>query len=181
MLAGCDSNNLSSTAIAEAKSDASTARPAASLQEIMLAVIDPNVDALWNSISTTVTAEGVTEVRPETDEDWQTLHHHAILLQEVYNLLIIPGRKVAHVNSSTSSHDSELHADRIEDLIRLHWTDYVARAAALHDATQLAINAIEKRDVDGLEEAGSIIEAACEACHSQFWYPGDAPPKAILP
>jgi len=177
-LSGCNSSNTSTVEAAETKSEPSPARPTASLQEIMLAVIDPNVDALWNSISTTVTAEGVTEVRPETDEDWQTLHHHAILLREVYNLLIIPGRKVAQVNTSTSSHESELHAEHIEDLIRSHWADYVARAAALHDATQLAIDAIEKRDVDALEAAGSYIEASCEACHSQFWYPGDAPPDA---
>lgn len=178
-LSGCNSGNTSTAEAAAIPSKPHLARPSASLQEIMLGVIDPNVDALWNSISTTITAEGVIEVRPETEEDWQTLYHHAILLREVYNLLIIPGRKVAHENSSTSTYVTELHADQIEHLIHSNWPDFVARAAALHDAAQLAINAIEKRDVDALEAAGSFIEASCEACHAQFWYPGDAPPGAI--
>ncbi|MBC6905166.1 hypothetical protein DWB84_06790 [Saccharophagus sp. K07] len=180
-LAGCTGSHESGPLVAaETNTEQLPARPTASLQEIMLGVIDPNVDALWNSISTTISAEGITEVRPETEEDWQTLYHHAILLREVYNLLIIPGRKVAHENSSTSTYPTELHADQIGNLIHSHWPDFVARAAALHDAAQLAVDAIKQRDVDALEAAGSFIEATCEACHSQFWYPGDAPPGVVL-
>lgn len=151
-------------------------RPSATLQEIMLSVIDPNIDPIWNAISTETSAEGEIEVRPETDEDWAQLRQHAIALREVANLLVIPGRKVAHPGTSTSIHHSELQADAIEALIAAQWPAFVQRAQALHDATNLALDAIDAKDVAKLEEVGGVIEHTCEGCHSQFWYPGDVRP-----
>lgn len=151
-------------------------KPTATLQEIMLSVIDPNIDPIWNSISTVSTAEGITEVRPETDEDWEKLRNHAITLREVANLLVIPGRKVAHPEVSTSTHHTELHAEAIEALIAAQWPAFVQRAHALQDAAGLAISAIDEKNVDRLEEVGGIIEHTCESCHSQFWYPDDKRP-----
>lgn len=148
----------------------------ATLQEIMLSVIDPNIDPIWNSISTVSTAEGVEEIRPQTDEDWARLRNHAITLREVANLLVIPGRKVAHPEVSTSTHHTELHAEAIEALIVAQWPIFIERAHALQDAADLAIKAIDAKDVDKLEEVGGIIEHTCESCHSQFWYPDDKRP-----
>lgn len=153
-------------------------KPVATLQEIMLAVIDPNVDPIWNSISTESDADGVVETRPETDEEWQTLRNHTITLREAANLLIIPGRKVAHPETSTSIHHSELESHAIEELIKAQWPAFIARARALQDAAHLAVEAIDARDVDRLEEVGGIIEHSCEGCHSQFWYPGDKVPDS---
>lgn len=151
-------------------------KPSATLQEIMLSVIDPNIDPIWNSISTEITAEGTIEKRPETDEDWATLRNHAISLREVSNLLVIEGRTVAHSHANTSSHESELQAEAIQALIAAQWPEFIQRAHALHDAANLAVEAIDAKNVDRLEEVGGIIEHACEACHSQFWYPGDKVP-----
>lgn len=160
-----------STVVAE-----SNFRPRATLQEIMLSVIDPNIDPIWNSISTVSTAEGIEETRPQTDEEWATLRNHAITLREVANLLVIPGRKVAHSEVSTSTHHTELHAEAIEALINAQWSLFIDRAHALQDAADLAVKAIDAKDVDKLEEVGGIIEHACESCHSQFWYPDDKRP-----
>lgn len=151
-------------------------KPSATLQEIMLSVIDPNIDPIWNAISTEVTAEGTVEKRPETDEDWATLRNHAISLREVSNLLVIEGRAVAHSHANTSSHESELQAEAIQALIAAQWPEFIQRAHALHDAVNLAVEAIDAKNVDRLEEVGGIIEHACESCHSQFWYPGDSVP-----
>lgn len=151
-------------------------RPRATLQELMLSVIDPNIDPIWNSISTVSTAEGIEEIRPQTDEDWARLRNHAVTLREVSNLLVIPGRNVAHPEVSTSTHHTELHAEAIEALIAAQWSIFVDRAHALQDAADLAIKAIDAKDVDKLEEVGGIIEHACESCHSQFWYPDDKRP-----
>lgn len=162
--------------VASTASGISDFRPDATLQDIMLAVIDPNIDPIWNAISTETSAEGVTELRPQTDDEWLVLRNHAIALREAANLLIIPGRKVAHPNISTSSHRSELEGHAIEELIQAQWPAFVQRAHALQDAAGLAIEAIDAKDVDRLEEVGGIIEHSCEGCHSQFWYPGDKVP-----
>ncbi|HSC67018.1 MAG TPA: hypothetical protein VLC79_04985 [Cellvibrio sp.] len=169
-----EASNGKATLVATATNPATDFKPVATLQEIMLSVIDPNVDPIWNSISTEVTAAGTVEKRPETDEDWATLRNHAITLREVSNLLVIPGRDVAHAN--TSSHESELQAGAIQELIAAQWPEFVQRAHALQDAAKLAVDAIDAKNVERLEEVGGIIEHACEACHSQFWYPGDKVP-----
>jgi hypothetical protein len=155
---------------------ASPFKPSATLQEIMLAVIDPNVDPIWNSIKTTVSDKGVEEIKPTTEEDWAKLKLHALALREASNLLVIDGREVAHPTASTSIHPVELGPKEIEALIAANRPAFIKNAHALHDAATLAISAIDAKDVNALEAVGGTIEHACEQCHSQFWYPGDKRP-----
>lgn len=150
----------------------------ATLQEIMLYVIDPNVDALWNAVTTTVTKEGVVEKRPETEEEWIKLKGHAITLQEAGHLLLLKGRKVAAEGVSTSIHPVELSPAEIEKLIEANKKDFNKRAENLNRVASLAIKAIDARDAVALEKVGGQIEHACESCHSTFWYPNDQVPKA---
>src|SRR5687767_13080996 len=70
-------------------------RPTATIKDIMVSVIDPEADVLWNSVATIVTASGTEEREPRTDEDWATLRRSAIQLVEATNLLRVPGRHVA--------------------------------------------------------------------------------------
>jgi len=153
--------------------------PSATLQELMLAVIDPNIDPIWNAVSTEITQAGVIETAPQTPEQWERLRQHAITLREVSNLLVLDGRKVAVLDTSTSSHASELTASEIEQLIRVNKTDFVRHAHALHAAADLTLQAIEKRDIHALEQAGALVEHSCESCHSQFWYPHDKVPATL--
>ena len=55
----------------------------------------PNADVLWESVSTTINAEGTTEKQPRTDEDWKTVRRSAVALVEATNLLVMDGRKMA--------------------------------------------------------------------------------------
>lgn len=182
MVSGCDKQSVATAAAKSAaaapSASASHFKPSATLQEIMLSVVDPNVDPIWNSISTSVSAEGTIEKRPETEEEWTTLRNHAVSLREISNLLVIEGRDVAHSHANTSSHESELQAQAIQALIAAQWPEFIQRAHALHDAANLAVEAIDAKNVDRLEEVGGIIEHACEGCHSQFWYPGDKRPSS---
>jgi len=182
-LSGCEEKHTGSKTFSSDSSDLSVSiveenvfKPSASLQELMLAVIDPNVDPIWNAISTVSSQDGVVEVRPQTDEEWNTLRNHAVVLREVSNLLVVKGRKVAVEGSTTSIHHSELHPELIDTLINADWSDFVKHAHRLHDAADLAITAIDEKNVDRLEEVGGLIEHACEGCHSRFWYPGDKKP-----
>jgi hypothetical protein len=160
----------------ETDRDGSPFIPSATVQELMLAVIDPNVDPIWNSISTTISAAGVEEVQPQTEEEWLVLRNHAVTLREAANLLLIRGRKVAFEGASTSIHPVELVPGEIEKLINAKWPDFVENAHGLHAAANLALNAIDAKNIADLEAAGGVIEHACETCHSEFWYPGDARP-----
>ncbi len=152
-------------------------KPVATLQEIMKAVIDPNIDAIWNSVASISSAEGEEERRPQSDEDWQRLHQHALNVAEAGNLLLIESRPVAKAGVETSTGGAELSPQAIQDLIASQRGAFNANALALQDAAQLLIAAIEQKNVEELERAGGEVERACEQCHSQFWYPGDKRPE----
>lgn len=149
-------------------------KPSATIQELMISVVDPNVDPIWESIETISTASGVEEKHPKTDEDWTTLKNHAIALREVTNLLLIEGRKVATSNTSTVA--AELTPDEIEKLIAANRPAFIKNAHDLHEAVTQAIVAIDAKDVAALEAVGGVIDQTCEKCHMQFWYPGDKRP-----
>jgi len=155
---------------------ASQFKPIASLQEIMTSIIDPNADEVWNSVSTIVTASGIEERSPHTDEEWQAVRRHAVTLAEAANLLIIEGRPVAAPGSSTSSVPAEASAEEIQANIAAHRLEFASRAHALQAATQQAIAAIDAKNTEELVRAGGVIDQACEGCHAQFWYPSDKRP-----
>lgn len=152
-------------------------KPVATLQEIMTSVIDPNIDAVWNAVSTVSTANGIEERRPQSDEEWRVLRQHALTVAEAANLLLVENRPVAAPNATTSSGDAELAPAAIKTLLTERRDDFVARAYGLQIAAQSLIDAIDAKNVDQLEQAGGEVEQACEQCHSQFWYPGDSRPK----
>jgi hypothetical protein len=156
-------------------------KPFGTLQELMLSVIDPNVDPIWNSVSTTVTKEGVEEKAPSSDEEWAVLRKHAIALIEAGNLLQIPDRQVAVKGASTSIHPVEEDPKKIEALIRHNRADFDLKAQGLQEATKIALIAIDEKNPDALLKAGEGIEKACEACHSAYWYPNDKLPVSFKP
>lgn len=155
-------------------------QPTATIQDIMLSIIDPNIDPVWNSVSTVSTAKGTEERSPQTDEEWKVLRQHAITVVEASNLLLIEGRKAAPAGASTSIHPVELAPAEIEKLIAAKREAFVERSHALHDAAQKLVVAIDAKDVVALDNAGGQVEHACEQCHSQFWYPNDKRPTAQL-
>jgi cytochrome c556 len=152
-------------------------KPEATLQDLMQSIIDPNIDFVWNSVTTVSTVDGLEEKRPQSDEDWQAVRQHALTVLEVSNLLVMEGRPVASAASNTSSGGAELSALEIQHLIDTNRSDFIAKAHGLHDAMQQVIAAIDKKDVEEFEKAGGLVEHACEQCHSQFWYPNDQRPK----
>lgn len=149
----------------------------ATLQEIMTAIIDPNIDFVWNSVSSVSTANGSEERRPHNDEDWLMLRQHAQAVAEAGNLLLVENRPIATDNAITSSGGAELNPAEIKTLIANQRSEYIRRVHGLQAAAQGLIAAINAKNVDALEQAGGEVEQACEQCHSQFWYPGDNRPK----
>ena len=57
--AGCTSGSPDPT-----PNPSPTFRPVTSIQDIMLSVIDPSADAIWESVATIITYEGTEERRP---------------------------------------------------------------------------------------------------------------------
>ena len=52
-----------------------------------------------------------------------------------------------------------------------------AKIEALRNVGLEILEIVKNRKADELFEAGGNLDEACEACHIQYWYPGD---KALL-
>lgn len=146
-------------------------RATATIEEIMRHIVDPAADAIWESVVTEVSAAGVVEHVPETDDDWAVLRGHALTLVEATNLLLMPGRLVAAAGSRSEMPGVDLEPAEIEALLAespAAWTQFVL---GLHASGATVLDAIDRRDVEALLVAGDGLDLACENCHLRYWYP----------
>src|SRR6516165_5884484 len=172
-LAGCNRQQPQAPPPAQAEF-----RTTATVKDIMDALVDPGSDYIWDSVETVVSAKGVEEKAPHTDEEWKEVRRHAIMLLEATNLLQIPGRHVAKAGEKADDPKVELAPDQIEDKIAKDRAKWIGYAHGLHDATMEAFKAIEAKDAEGLLNAGDGIDNACEKCHLEYWYPNENKPAA---
>src|SRR5499425_109187 len=147
------------------------------VKDVMDSIVDPASDYIWDAVETTVSAKGVEEKMPHTDEEWKQVRRHAVMLLEATNLLQIPGRHVAKPGEKADDPKVELAPEQIEDMINKDRAAWIKYAHGLHDATMEAFKAIEAKDTEGLLNAGDGIDNACEKCHLQYWYPNEKIPE----
>ncbi|HEV7716528.1 MAG TPA: hypothetical protein VGO53_13105, partial [Steroidobacteraceae bacterium] len=57
-------------------------RPDASIQDLMVNVVDHNADTLWESVAVISSEKGIEERQPRTNEDWAAVRVAAIALSE---------------------------------------------------------------------------------------------------
>ena len=115
----------------------------ANMKDLMLNVIDPAADTLWEAVGTVITAEGTFEKAPSTDDEWAGVRAGAIQLAEAGNLLMLPSR------SGGSS-------------------EWIAQAQAMIDASTHALKTIDAKNKDALFTVGGDIYDVCTNCHKQF-------------
>jgi cytochrome c556 len=160
---------------------ASLLKPTAGIQDIMASMIDPSADFLWESVSSTVTAEGTEEKQPRTEEEWSEVRRHAIILTESANLLLVEGRHVAREGKQLEDHGTpgNLTLEQVEQAIANDRATFVAFGQALHDVGAQMLKAADNKDVQAMMTAGEALDGVCESCHLKFWYPGQKIP--LLP
>ena len=115
----------------------------ANMKDLMLNVIAPAADTLWEPVGTINTAEGTFEKAPATDDEWAGVRAGAIQLAEAGNLLLLPSR------SGGSA-------------------EWIAQSQAMIEASNRALKTIEAKDKDALFTVGGDIYDVCTNCHKQF-------------
>ena len=149
-------------------------QPTTTVEELMRAVIDPAADAVWDAVVITSTREGIDREVPDSDDDWLALEHHAVRLLEAGNLLQIEGRAIAGPDSVSELPGIDLEPADIAVRVAEQYDAWLRSGRELHDAGVVVLEAARARSVDALLESGDRLDAACESCHSRFWYPPDA-------
>jgi hypothetical protein len=175
VLTGCNQQQQQAAAPAAAQP---TYRTTATIKDIMDSIVDPSSDYIWESVETVVSAKGIEEKMPRTDEEWKEVRRRAIALMEATNLLQMPGRHVAKPGEKADDPKVELGPEQIEELINKDRGAWYARAQALHDATSEVMKYIEAKDAPNMLNTSDKIDAACENCHLQYWYPNEKKPEA---
>ena len=143
----------------------------------MLSIVDPSADAVWLSVTTVHSEQGVVETAPRNDEEWLKVRNGAIALAEGANLLMMPGRKVAPPGHKSETPGVELEPEEMDELIAKDRAAWNQRAKALHDAATDVLKAVDAKNSEKVFELGERIELACEGCHSHYWYPNEKIPE----
>ncbi len=179
LLVGCAPKPAAQSAVST--TNAPPLKPVASVLDLMLDTIDANADALWESVATVSTLNGIEERQPRTPEEWKKVRTQALAIIEGANLLMMDGRIVAHPGQQLDEPGGEgdFTPAQSQAAIDADRPAYVAYARALRDTAELMLKAIENQNPDGMLEAGGALDEACEQCHRKFWYPNSPlPPGA---
>jgi len=151
------------------------------VHDIMEGIVDPASDVLFDAVATDITAQGVVEKRPRTDDDWERVEAAAIALVEGPNMIKMPGRRVARPGEKTKSEGPdapELTAEEIQAKINADRAKFLKYANELQNQAIKALDIVRRKDAEGLFNIGEDIDEACEACHLEYWYPNDKTAKA---
>ncbi|HEY7818929.1 MAG TPA: hypothetical protein VIG29_11970, partial [Vicinamibacteria bacterium] len=116
----------------------------ATVKELMVAIVDPAADVLWDSVGTVISEEGVDEWYPKTDEEWAEVRNAAVVIMESGNLLMI--------------------GNRPRD--KGAWMEL---SQALIEAGGKALAAAESKDPDAVFAVGETVYFACDRCHGLYW------------
>ena len=153
--------------------------PVVSVKELMANMIDPLADNIFDAVWWASGRNGSEEHRPRTDADWDKVRVGAVTLAEGIYLLKVP-RPFAppgDVNNSVGPNPPELSPAQIQAKLEHDPVLWNAKIEALRNVALETLEAVKKKDVDALFEAGSDLDEACEACHLEYWYPGDKAPR----
>ena len=151
--------------------------PIVSVKELMRDMIDPVADNVFDAVWWDNTSKGVVEHRPATDEDWGKVRIGAVTIVEGIELLKLPRplTPAGDVNNSLGPNPPELSPTQIKSKIDRDPVLWVAKIQALRNVGLEVLDIVNKKDVDGLWQASGDLDQACEACHLEYWYPGDKP------
>jgi len=146
-----------------------------SVKDLMRYTIDPLADNIFDAVTWDISKKGTVHVEPKTDDDWEKVRIGAITLAESIYLLKVPRpfTPPGDVNNSTGPNPPELSPTQIKEKLDKDPVLWEAKIEALRNAALEAFDIANKKDVNGLFEAGEDLDRACEACHLEYWYPGD--------
>jgi len=154
--------------------------PVVSVKELMRDMLDPASDYIFDSVGTTLTPQGTTEKAPKTDEDWDRIRIGAVSMAEGAYLLKIPRpfAPAGDENNSTGPDASELSPAQITAKLERDPVLWNAKIEALRNVGLEVMDIVRRRDAKELWDATENLDHACEACHLEYWYPGE---KELMP
>ena len=110
---------------------------------LMRLVIEPAAEVPWDSAGEIVTAAGVEDLSPTSEEGWHHVESAGATLVESGNLLLLPGR----------------------DPGKADWQQFSRSLSVMGHRVMVAAQA---QDKDALFEAGADLYQVCVGCHQVY-------------
>src|SRR5262249_10032068 len=109
------------------------------------------------------------------EEDWEKVKIGAVTLAEAIYLLKVPRpfAPAGDVNNSTGPNPPELSPTQIQAKLDKDPVLWDAKIEALRNAAKEIMDIADRKDANALFEGRADLDKACEACHLEYWYPGD--------
>ena len=150
-------------------------KPVVSVKELMKYMIDPLADNLFNAVGSTITKQGIIDIEPKTEDDWDKIRIGAVTIAEGIYLLKVrrPFTPPGDENDSAGPHPVELSPAQITAKVERDPVEWNARIEALRNVALEALDVVKRKDVKELWDVGENLDKACEACHRSYWYPGE--------
>jgi len=152
--------------------------PVLSVKELMENIVDPQADYVFDAVGSDVTPKGIVDITPTTDDDWTKIQRGAYVLAESSNLLKMTRKMAPDGVANREKGGPELTPAQIEAKVKENPALWNSHADTLRTEALKVVEIVKARDAGKLLAAGSAIDQACEACHLDFWYPGDR--EAVL-
>jgi hypothetical protein len=118
-------------------------KPVVDTKTLMASVVEKQANIVWESVGEVATLEGVQEIRPQTDEQWQNIRDAAVNITESANLLMISPR----------AQDNQ---------------EWMGAAAGLITQGERMMSASDRRNTKDVFEVGADMYEACVRCHMQY-------------
>ena len=150
-------------------------KPIVSVKELMRDMIDPASDYVFDAIGGVDNKKGSLETAPKTEADWDKIRVGGVMLAEGAYLLKVP-RPFAppgDENNSTGPDPEELSPAQIKAKLEHDPVLWNAKIEALRNVGLEVLEIVKKKDTNALWDACEDLDAACENCHLEFWYPGE--------
>lgn len=118
-------------------------KPVADVKQLMQFVLDPAADVYWEGVGSIVDQSGVTEIKPETEGEWDALVNSAYVIAESGNLLMLGARPK-------------------------DGSEWMQMSRALVDVGEKAIRAAASHNPQAVFDAGAEVYEVCTSCHAKY-------------
>jgi hypothetical protein len=150
----CGDRSPASASSPEAVTGAASFDTSVDTRQLMNWMIDPSSKVVFGAVATIITEQGEQNVQPRSDEEWNHVRNHAVMVLEAGNLLMLEGRA---------------RPSSVQDV-----ADWNAKARAMSAAARTAIEATDVKDPEALFAASGDIYQTCTDCHEKYIF--TAPP-----
>lgn len=115
----------------------------ADVKQLMQHVLEPAADLYWDGVGTIIDRTGVTEIEPQTEDEWDALVNSAYVIAESGNLLMLGARPK-------------------------DGGDWMLMSRALVDVGERAIRAAASHNPQAVFDVGAEVYDACTNCHARY-------------